>query len=203
VDAIKASQASTSITHSLAKKGLTERGCICLETRSILSSQYLETILAIAKKNLAQDGFLQPVLFLQLTNGRRLLYTGELPKTSKGRAAAFLKVGKWVRREGKEVDEAMFLCESWFVDAQAPAALRIRPSHHPLRQEAIFMAGRDLSKTRVAVVVAPFRRDENNKPIWEPLLAESDNAPSSEGVGFVGLIDSFFAGYRSSEADVS
>jgi hypothetical protein len=174
-----------------------------LEHQSILSAEFIETVLGIAKRNLEQDGRLCGVLFLELAKGQRLVHTLEqLPAKPDERAFQLFRLGKALRREGKELEAAVLIVEAWYLDAKkAPGIMKISPHAHPLRQEAIMIAGRDLRKARITFVVAPFTRALGNKPAWQRVDLAVYNVKAEAGTGFEGLIDDFFSGYLSPNAD--
>jgi hypothetical protein len=198
VDAIKSSQASKNINHSLAKKALPKGGDNDVEATSILAARFVENILETAKRNLERDGRLSPVLFLRMKNGRRQAWLLHPPRTAQERSEYFFRVGATLHKEGLPVEEAVTLMEAWFVEVQkAPQALSIPPSQHPRRRECIVLFGRDVGKGRSTFVLAPFSKDREGKPVWEPAPFESSDAPRGEQMAFVGLIDDLFAGYLS------
>jgi hypothetical protein len=170
---------------------------------SILQAEFINLILEIAKKNLMHDGRLDAVLFLELSNQQRLVHALEaLPHKPDERALQLFRLGTLFRHEGKELAAAVLLVEAWFLEPKkAPGSLEIAPHAHPLRQEAIMIAGRDLKKTRITFVVAPFKRDRDNRPVWQPIQLAVYNVKREAGTGFVGLIDDFFAGYLTTRAD--
>jgi hypothetical protein len=160
---------------------------------SILDRTFMDAILATAKRNLEHDGRLCPVLFVQFDEGAPVGCLLDLPATVEGKRACLASVGWSMRREGKVVREALLLAEGWFVKVQTGTIdLMMRPSQHPLRQEAITIMGRDASGTRTSTVVQAFGRDSGDKPVWTEPVVASYNEPVGVGYQPVGLLDCLF-----------
>jgi hypothetical protein len=164
-----------------------------MQDDSILKREFIEMVLATAKKNLEKDGWLQPVLFLQFTGGQRAVCPLGLPKVSDAKQAYFAALGASLHQAGKAIHEAAFLSESWFVEAQkAVSALDFAPSRHPQRQEAIVVIGRDAGRQRVSSVVQPFTRQAENRPVWGELVIATYNNAVETGWHPVGLLHYLF-----------
>lgn len=165
-----------------------------MNTASILTKEAIERLLKIARENLVRDGFLLPVLFLQLAaKAPLILELRKFPNTSLEKQAYFGNIGAHFGRLGQRIEEAVSLAEAWMVLAQqAPAAFRFPPSRHPSRQEVLALVGRDAANTRSTQVIQPFARDAGNKPLWrEPAIAVY-NEPVMQGHHAHSLLDDLF-----------
>lgn len=165
-----------------------------MNTVSMLTKGIAESLLKAALENVELDGFLVPVLFLDVTEQGRLIHTLKaMPNTPEQRQTYFNHIGSHYWRLGQRIQEAVVLMESWFVLPQeAPGALRMQPSQHPCRKEAVVLIGRDAANTRSTQVIQPITRDASNKPVWnKPLMALYDE-PVKQGYSTQGLLDDLF-----------
>lgn len=161
---------------------------------SILEKVFIDSILRTAQQNVTQGQGLEPFLFLYI-DGQPVTITPVVhPLSTQEKQAYFTSLGAQFRRAGQVIEAAVFLAESWIVLAtEAPAACSVPPSQHPSRREAIVAIGRNAANTRHTLVVQPFSRAEQHKPVWEPLALASYNAPVAQGIQAVGLLDYLFA----------
>jgi hypothetical protein len=165
-----------------------------MNTASMLTKGIAESLLKVACENLERDGFLIPVLMLNINEKGRLMHMLKaLPNTPEQKQAYFAKIGAHYGYLGQLIREAVLLMESWMVQVQqAPAALRLRPSQHPCRQEVLMLIGRDAANSRSTQVIQPFTRDTTNKLVWsKPLMAIYDE-PVKQGHSVQGLLDDLF-----------
>lgn len=168
-----------------------------MKTSSILTQEGVTPLLTTARENLARDGFVAPALFVALVTGERLVSLVALPKTPEAKPAYFTALGRQFRQAGRVITEALFLCESWFVNVQtAPAARTFLPSQHPSRQEAIVFVGRNADDTYTTCVIQPFHRNERNQLVWEPIPYAIYREPVANGQRAEGMLDYLFAGLR-------
>jgi hypothetical protein len=171
-----------------------------MQSGSILGKEFIEVMLATARKNLETDGYLCPVLFLRFEGGERAIYPLELARSSAEKRAYFAALGAALHRAGKAVQEAVFLSESWFLEVQKTvSALDIQPSRHPQRREAILVMGRDADGERVSSVVQPFSHQGHGQPIWGELALATYNTAAGTGFRQVGLLDDLFAANQRKE----
>jgi hypothetical protein len=70
------------------------------------------------------------------------------------------------------------------------------PSCHPQRQEAIVIVGRNAPASRYSLLVQPFGRDDEGKPVWRRLAVARYDVPMDEGYQPGGLLDYLFAANR-------
>ncbi len=104
----------------------------------------VESVLETAQQNLAEDGSLAPALFLDVGREAYVVTPLRLPELTGEKQAYFTALGRSLAKQGMAVKAALFLSETWFVNAQTmPGALTVPPSQHPGRQEAIMVTGRD------------------------------------------------------------
>jgi hypothetical protein len=161
---------------------------------SILLQSFVEGILNQARQNLQKDGAVAPVLFLQFQDGEGGIMPLDLPDTHEERRLYFTAIGLAFLAEGKQVDEALFLSETWYVGADKNERLTpdVAPSEHPRRREAITIVGRDAARSRYTVVIQPFGRDKQQKPIFEALAVAEYNTFGTLTSGPVSLLDHLF-----------
>lgn len=158
---------------------------------SILSFEFSSRVLSVAKKNLMRDSFLQPVAFLQAVSGKRHILKLDLSKGDNHRV--LIALGRSIKAQGIEIAEASMVFESFFVEVQsAPGALRVPPSCHPMRREAINLFGRDAERKKVTSVIVPFRKVGGQIIFESPSYEEY--ATTGGGVSFLGLVDDLFVG---------
>lgn len=162
---------------------------------SILSRDFVRAILLGAGENLQRDGFLQPVLFLRLQNGKGGIVALELPETHPEKEVYFTSLGLFIARKSGHLDEAVFVSESWYVLPEDTAVYpQLSPSRHPQRKEAIMISGRNAQETREAFVIQTFGRDAQNRPVPGPVEVEEyhDASDAEPGLHSVGLLDYLF-----------
>lgn len=162
---------------------------------SILSRDFIRAVLLGAGANLERDGFLQPVLFLRMQNGKRGIVALDLPEAHPEKEIYFAELGLFIARKSGLLDEAVFVSESWYVSPTGEDALApLSPSRHPQRKEAIMVSGRNVQETREAFVIQTFGRDDQNRPVPGPIMVEEyHEQPDDEpGLHAVGLLDYLF-----------
>jgi len=165
-----------------------------MNTVSMLTKGVAESLLRAACENFEMDGFLVPVLLLDVTEQGRLMHTLKAwPNTPEQKQAYFNNIGSYYWRLGQLIREAIMLMESWLVLSQeAPGAFRMQPSQHPCRKEALVLIGRDAANTRSTQVIQPFTRDPSNKPVWSKSLMAIYDEPVKQGHSTQGLLDDLF-----------
>lgn len=164
------------------------------EEESILSQEFVEGILKQAKENLQNDGTLVPMLFLRFKEGEGGMMPLDLPDTHAERKMYFTAIGRSFLAEGKNLDEALFLSETWYVEAEKDERLTldVAPSEHPRRREAITIVGRDAPRTRYTMVIQTFGRDRHHQPVFGPPTLADYNVFGTPTSGPVGLLDHLF-----------
>ncbi len=165
-----------------------------MNTVSILTIGRMGQLLLVAHQNREKDGFLVPVLLINVgAKAPLILELRDLPETPEQKQAYFAQIGTQFRRRGQHIREAIMLTEAWMVWAQeAPAALRFRPSQHPSRQEGLVLIGRNAANTHSAQLVEPFTRDAANQPVWgAPMLTFYDESVE-KGHHTQGVLDDLF-----------
>lgn len=164
------------------------------EPWSILGQQFVEFILEGARHNLQKDGSLAPMLFFEFKNGEQGILPLTLPATVEERQDYFRAIGISLSAAGKAIDQALFLCETWYVESEEGKrlALDVPPRRHPNRRQAITVMGRDAERTRYTAVIQLFHRDRQQRPVFEPITQADYDAFITPGTGPVGLIDHLF-----------
>ena len=124
-----------------------------------------------AKVNIETDGHLLPVVCLVATRaphtGRRLtepvplIGPGPVDEDQKQRFAAVMntaaqKFGSW---------GVFLVAETWVVTGPAAARSMVRPSAHPLREEAVIITGEHRAWEGTRTWMAPITRDAKGHPI--------------------------------------
>ncbi len=165
-----------------------------MENTSILDRPFVENILTTARHNLEMDGALVPMAFARL--GDHLVVPvglPDLPNDGDPKRMLLIGLGAKLRAQGQEINEAIMLVETWFVDGlKHPNAAKTRPSQHPARQEAIVVVGRNAANTRHTTVIQPFMRDDDNQPVWLPIPVADYNMSGANSMQAVGLLDFLF-----------
>lgn len=162
------------------------------EKRSLLRKELLLEMLEQARFRLEEHGSLTPILIIKLHTGEGLINGVQLPDDFVQKCLMLRSIGRKIQAEHGSIQEAVLLVESWYVSAhEAPDATKYPPSQHPSRQEAIVIVGRNEAKTRSAIVIQTFTRDEHNAPVWQ---APNVNIvePGTEGMAANGLLDYLF-----------
>ena len=163
------------------------------ESSALLKKAMLLDLLEAGRKNLEEAGSLRPMLFIQLRNGEGIEeFPLEMPDESSKKYLMFYLLGKQIGSKFGSIQNAVIMSETWTVYAdEAPDATKYPPSQHPCRREAIILFGRNADKTRSAIVIQTFTRDEHNAPVWsEPQVTISDSRKGE--VMVEGLIDALF-----------
>lgn len=162
-----------------------------MNTSTLLQKETIRSLLDKAKRNLVADGRLRSVLLLQFENASGLEILLDLPQTSESKRRYFAAIGQQVRQSGCAVQAAVMIGEIWFVEgAKAPGGLKVAPSQHPARREAISIIARD-DRARWSFVVQPFTRS-SNRLVWESVACQQYNQTRDEGFGAAGLLDCLF-----------
>ncbi|MCC6168712.1 MAG: hypothetical protein IT329_15935 [Caldilineaceae bacterium] len=164
-----------------------------MTTTSILVKREIDRILQIARRCFDERCAMQTTLFVHVSGNERIAMPLVLPETYDKKALMFFALGHQLHERGLTPNEAVLLSESWFVGVQsAPAALKIPPSQHPSRQEAIVAIGRSADGSRYSQVVQPFTRDTENRPVWQPIpIAMYDEKRTGQD-GPTGILDYLF-----------
>ena len=162
------------------------------EETTLFQKETLLGILQEGRKNLEQAGSLQPVLIIELSNGKGFISFLEMPDDTATKYRMFQTIGKKIHAEQGTIKDAVLLTESWIVEAMnAPDATKYMPSQHPCRKEAIVLVGRNVDQTRSAIVIQTFTKDEHNAPVWsEPQV--SIRKSNTKGMVAKGLLDALF-----------
>jgi hypothetical protein len=155
-----------------------------------LAAGFVERILKIAKKNMEQDGFVNPVLFLGQIDGRHFVMPLDLPPTAPDRVRFVQALGLDLLAKGMVLQEAVLIMESWMV-RRRELTLSIPPSQDPQRQEAIVIIGRNAAKTQTTMVLQPFVRTESGTIVWDEPIADVQTSPSPSN-HFTGILDYLF-----------
>jgi hypothetical protein len=167
---------------------------------SLLTQQAVDPILETARRNLAYEGALYPMLFVQFKDSQSILLPLELPDDPEAKRDYFAELGSLVRRNCRGgLGATLYLGEGWLVDGRSAVdAAKVAPgapwARHPCRQESIAVVGRNAQNTRHTFVVQPFGRDPQGKPVWQPIANAVYNQPPAQGVRMDGLLDWFFVG---------
>lgn len=161
---------------------------------TILAQPFVEGILGHARQNLKKDGSLAPVLFLQFQDGDGGILPLDLSEIYEERQMYFAAIGRSFVSAGKSIAEALFLSETWYVEAEKNERLTldVAPSKHPRRREAITIVGRDAPRTRYTMVVQTFGRDSHQRPVFEQVDVAEYNTFGNPTSGPVGLLDQLF-----------
>ena len=160
---------------------------------SILTRSHISRMLADAKRGLVDDGCVPTRVFLRLADGEVQSVMLDMAETPEQRAHFLRLVGCRLQARGPALQEAVMVSEVWFVSPRhAPAAMKLAPSQHPAREEAIVIIGRSADNRRFTQVVQPFSRIEKNRPHWLPTpVAQYDEERSAQH-GPVGILDCLF-----------
>jgi hypothetical protein len=158
----------------------------------LLEKATLLTLLGDGRREIEGTGSLQPLLFVELNNGEGLTSSLKMPDDAETKYRMFHLIGNDIREQKGTIKDAVLLCETWIVMAnEAPDATKYMPSQHPCRQEAIVLIGRNADKTRSAIVIQTFTKNEHNAPVWsEPQVSISDSP--TKGMVAEGLLDALF-----------
>lgn len=164
-----------------------------MHTPSILAKVFCEHIFTTARKNLEHDGFLAPVLFVNVGTSGPVIVPLKYSLSPQGKQRYFMELGIQFRILGQTILEAVMLMESWTVNAQtAPSVLRFPPSQHPSRQEAVVLLGRNATNTIVTFVMQVFTKGNNNHLVWGEMPMALYNKPAEMAARPSGLLDYLF-----------
>lgn len=162
-----------------------------MNTSTLLQKETICSLLEKAKRNLVADGRIRSVLLLQLENASGFEILLDLPQTVENKQRYFTAIGQQVRQSGGSIQAAVMIGEIWFVEgAKAPDGLKVAPSQHPARREAISILGRD-DEAHCSFVLQPFTRS-NGQIVWEPITCEQYVQSRDKGFGAKGLLDWLF-----------
>lgn len=164
-----------------------------MKSISVLSQDFIENMLRIARENLESERTLLTIVFLKLDDGR-VSFTGiPMPEIYEDRRRVMQNLRQQIRGRGEDIREALVLMNSWFVDGEdATGGLDMAPSQHPRRQEAIIAIGRNAEHSRASMVVQPYEQNETGRYDWRtPVVAQYD-LPTDASNQVVGLVDDLF-----------
>ena len=160
---------------------------------TILSRDFVDAIMLGARENLAAQGSLDTTLFLRLDNGEQGMVPLSLPPTHDEKRLYFTFLGLSIMESGRQIQEAVLVSESWYVEAPQDAPIPSKsPGEHPDRKEAITLMGRDASAQHFVFAIQPFHRDSQDDPVFEPLAIEQFDAQPDRGYFATGLLDNLF-----------
>ena len=163
-------------------------------SQSILDDTAFQETLERAKENLKRNGAVAPVIILLTDKGERILVQIDLPGSAYERQKQLTNLGFLLAGKGIVVDEAVMIIETWIVSSKAEKdLLKVVPSQHPQRKEAIVLVGRNASKSRSGMLIQPFTRGIKGEPVWEKVEAfMPKGSPKTSDGNFQGLIDYMF-----------
>jgi len=159
---------------------------------SILTPEHVEDILARARRVLEHDGYLESLLFLNLLHGEKVVTKVSLPYSHQEKQAYFTFLGKAIRYAGHKIGEAILLSESWVVLVPESNQLRVSPSHHPNRREAITLVGRNAINNRLIFAVQTFSRNDQDRLIFDPIKLNQVSGSLDPEYYAAGLLDYLF-----------
>ncbi len=163
-----------------------------MKHRSILTKTFIEPLLKIAQQNLAEDGYLQVMLFLNLKGKGVKTYGLQMPNNNLGRQQVLNQLRQELSANGETIQEALILMDTWYIDGKdAQDGLHTLPSQHPERQEAIAIVGRDARNAKTSMVMQPYTRDEDGQLVWDA-SGTRIYGQSSKEVSAPGLVDWLF-----------
>ncbi len=143
---------------------------------SILARQVIDSILHDAKRSLAEDRSLVPMLFLQTANGKRVMSPLPLRASHQQKVVYFTRLGIALEREGVTISEAVLVSVKPY-----PTVLSDDISNpSPDRPEALVVVGRNAEKTRQSVVIQPFIRDLERVPLFGEMAVAQYNLTNNE-----------------------
>ncbi|MEZ4678234.1 MAG: hypothetical protein R2932_28870 [Caldilineaceae bacterium] len=162
------------------------------QQESLLTREHLQSILNIEKGFLSNGESCVPKVLVMLHSGETGIVTiPELGSDSNEKRLMFNALGQKLRAEKGSIKEAVFIAESWMVNASAPDSNKYAPSEHPAREEAIVVVGRNEDKSYSLIAIQPFGRNKKDKPVWrEPIISISGEG----GYSYEGILDDFFTG---------
>jgi hypothetical protein len=162
------------------------------EQETILSSEMVETILQSARHHLHKYGSVIATLFVKLDHDERAVIPLAIPETHEEKQMYFTLLGVTISEEGRQLQEAILLSESWVlapIDREFP---EVSPHQHPGRKEAITLAGRDASGLHYVFAIQPFHRNEQNQPVFEELDLQHFGEDIDKNLYSTGLLDYLF-----------
>ena len=122
--------------------------------KSILTKKTIQDVLVIAKDNLEKDGSLLPVIHVNCKG--KIVIVGLPLDDLIDRRKLFTGLGIKLRNAVGEIDEALFVSETWYYKADKDEKLDIRPSQHPNKKEAIMLVGRNKSGKKQVLAMQPY-----------------------------------------------
>jgi hypothetical protein len=162
------------------------------QPESLLTREYVQGILNIETGCLDKGISCVPKVLVKLHSGKSgILTIPEMGSDSNRKRLIFYALGRKLRAEHGGIREAVFIVDSWIIDASTPGSTKFAPSQHPAREEAIVIVGRNEDKSCSLIAIQPFDRDKKEKPIWqEPIISISGEG----GYSYEGILDDFFTG---------
>lgn len=166
---------------------------------SILSREFVNGIHALSKENFRKYRYIAPALIFQFVYDERIVIPLDLPETVEEKQAYFSAIGLAARRLGKRIYEALVVSSSWYITNEVEWFSH-PPIQHPNRKEALQIIGRDYRGERTTILLQPFVRDTDNRPIFEAPRIEQYNFPIKTGIKPVGLLDYLFLPFSSNNS---
>ena len=161
-------------------------------SETILTEDFVKQILHDARDHLRKFGGLPTTIFALLDNGDHVLFPLFIPETHEEKCAYFGLLGFSIQDSDRQVQEAILVAESWYVGKPEKDDLKVAPSEHPERKEAITLVGRDATESRSVFAIQPFSRDAQNKPVFEPLVLDQFDGSAPTEYYSTGLLDYLF-----------
>ena len=150
--------------------------------RSLLNQSEVNLLLAGARQYKEANQQVMPVVLLA-DSGQcvRIVPLPDLAGDADARREQFRAIGQ----QYPETDEALFIGESWFVAVKETAgALRVAPSQHPNRQEAVFLWGRNRANNKRVYIVQPFTHTREGIR-WHKLQVFKKTGPLPNAVDLI------------------
>ena len=159
--------------------------------KSLLCEAIAKSVMAVARRNLEEDGYLMSVLFIRITQEEAF----SIPLTDfhrlrqvEARQAAMISIGKQLRDKGYTIAEAAMVLHGRTIKKQE----LVHPRQHLFRQDALLYIGRNASNTFATTVLQPFTRDANDRPIWAEISEPQYNVATEPSTRPTGLLDYLF-----------
>jgi len=163
---------------------------------TILDKEFCDNILRAASANLARDGELVPVLFLNLEGvGTTIVQLVDFPGRGDEKRAYLRALASIVRAQEGEILEALMIFEAWVVGrepSQAEKLLGVAVRDMPDRAEAVAIFGRSADGSRVTNLLVKIERDREGEPSMGVAEYPLYNASVTEEIGSESLLDAMF-----------
>jgi hypothetical protein len=164
-----------------------------MKSQSILAKEAVGHLLCLARKQIEEKDQMEPMLYTANDNGTTHSVSLTLPDQDVGHY--FYSLGRSFMNIHWIPVEAVVVFQSTLFYGFCPLTSKPVFRGEFSRVETLVAVGRSAKTRGITEVVQPFKRDEQNFPVWQPIIsAHYSDDPGVYSSTYVWTIDMLFEG---------